>query len=158
MRPFVVRVRDGTICPTDPAGAVGHDGGMKILTVLAASTLALSVAACDIDTSALKEIEDTAAKAHATATEINDRSEQIQQAVDDPVGALRGVVTANLSRAPTDQPGIYVLTDLQTGCQFLATYAADGTTVSSVAPRVEVVAGGGTRQRCIAIPGAREEG
>lgn len=71
---------------------------------------------------------------------------------------MRGLVTANLSRVPTDQPGIYVLTDLQTGCQFLATYAADGTTVSSVAPRVEAVAGGGTRQRCIPVPGASTEG
>jgi hypothetical protein len=131
---------------------------MKILTGLAVSVLALLVAACDIDTSALKEIEDTAAKAHATAAEINSRSEQIQQAVDDPVGALRGVVTAKLSKAPTDQPGLYVLTDLQTGCQFLATYAADGTTVSSVAPRIEALAGGATRQRCIPIPGARAAG
>lgn len=135
---------------------------MKILTGLAASALAILTAACDIDTSALKEIEDTAAKAHATAAEINGRSAQIQQAVDDPVGAMRGMVTANLSKVPTDQPGIYVMTDLQTGCQFLATYAADGTTVSSVAPRVEAVPGGGTRQRCIAVPGveqpAAEEG
>lgn len=129
---------------------------MKILTGLAVSALALFVAACDIDTSALKEIEDTAAQAQATAAEINSRSAQIQQAVDDPVGAVRGMVTANLSRVPTDQPGIYVLTDLQTGCQFLATYAADGTTVSSVAPRVEAVAGGGTRQRCIPVPGGAE--
>ncbi|MDZ4061096.1 MAG: hypothetical protein U1C75_07925 [Brevundimonas sp.] len=131
---------------------------MKILTCFAVSALALSVAACDIDTSALKEIEETAAQAHATATEINSRSEQIQQAVDDPMGAVRGVVTANLSKVPTDQPGIYVLTDLQTGCQFLATYAADGTTVSSVAPRVEALPGGGTRQRCVPIPRARGEG
>lgn len=131
---------------------------MKTLTCLAVSALALSVSACDIETSALKEIEDTAAKAQATAAEINDRSEQIQQAVDDPVGAMRGMVTAELSRVPTDQPGIYVVTDLQTGCQFLATYAVDGTTVSSIAPRVEAVAGGGTRQRCLPIPGARAEG
>jgi Flp pilus assembly protein TadG len=126
---------------------------MKILTGLAVSALALFVTACDIDTSALKEIEDTAAQAQATAAEINSRSAQIQQAVDDPVGAVRGVVTANLSRVPTDQPGIYVLTDLETGCQFLATYAADGATVSSVAPRVEPLPGGGTRQRCIPVPG-----
>ncbi|KQW79630.1 hypothetical protein [Brevundimonas sp. Root1279] len=130
---------------------------MKLLSLIAVSALALSVAACEVDTSALQEIEDTAAQARATADEINARTDQIQQAVDDPVGALRGVVTANLSKAPTDQPGVYVLTDLQTGCQFLATYGADGTTVSSIAPRVEAAAGGGTRQRCIAIPGARAE-
>ncbi|GAA0654426.1 hypothetical protein [Brevundimonas lenta] len=127
---------------------------MKLLSLIAFPALALSVAACDIDTSALQEIEDTAAQARATADEINTRTDQIQQAVDDPVGALRGVVTANLAKAPTDQPGVYVLTDLQTGCQFLATYAADGTTVSSIAPRVEAAAGG-TRQRCIPMPEAR---
>ena len=126
---------------------------MKLIPILAVSALFGLVAACDEAVSTLQEIEDTAAKASATATEINTRSDQIQQAVNDPVGALRGVVSANLTKTPTDQPGIYVLTDLQTGCQFLATYAADGTTVSSVAPRVEATADGGTRQRCIAIPG-----
>lgn len=143
------------MCQPDPGGAIRHTGRMKLLSLIAVSALALSVAACDIDTSALQEIEDTAAQARATADEINTRTDQIQQAVDDPLGALRGVVTANLSKAPTDQPGVYVLTDLQTGCQFLGTYGADGTTVSSIAPRVEAILGGGTRQRCIPIPGAR---
>lgn len=128
---------------------------MKLIPILAVSALLGLVAACEEATSTLQEIEDTAAKAQATAAEVNARSEQIQQAVDDPVGALRGVVSANLTKTPTDQPGVYGLTDLQTGCQFLGTYAADGTTVTSIAPRVEAAPGGGTRQRCIAIPGAR---
>jgi hypothetical protein len=126
---------------------------MKLVSGLAVSALLVLVSACEDAVSTLQEIEDTAARASATATGINARSEQIQQAVNDPVGALRGVVTANLTKTPTDQPGVYVLTDLQTGCQFLGTYAADGTTVSSIAPRVEPIPGGGTRQRCIAIPG-----
>jgi len=126
---------------------------MKLIPILAVYALFGLVAACDEAVSTLQEIEDTAAKASATATEINARSDQIQQAVNDPVGALRGVVSANLTKTPTDQPGVYVLTDLQTGCQFLATYAADGATVGSVAPRVEATADGGTRQRCIPIPG-----
>ena len=130
---------------------------MKLITGLAVSALFVLVASCEDAVSTLQEIEDTAAKASATATEINARSAQIQQAVDDPMGALRGVVTANLTKTPTDQPGVFVLTDLQTGCQFLATYQADGTTVSSIAPRVEAVAGGEPRQRCIAIPGADRE-
>ena len=127
---------------------------MKNVSLLIVATVCLALAGCDDAITALQEVEDTAAQAQATAAEINARSEQIQQAVDDPVGALRGVVTADLARTPTDQPGIYVLTDLQTGCQFLGTYAADGATVSSIAPRVEPVAGGGVRQRCVAIPGA----
>lgn len=131
---------------------------MKLIPILAVSTLFGLVAACEEAASTLQEIEDTAAKASATATEINTRAEQIQQAADDPVGALRGVVTANLTKMPTDQPGIYVVTDVQTGCQFLATYQADGTTVASIAPRVEQTADGGTRQRCIAIPGSSETG
>ena len=46
-----------------------------------------------------------------------------------------------------------MLTDLQTGCQFLGTYGSDGTTVSSIASRVEAAQGGGTQQRCVSIPG-----
>lgn len=127
---------------------------MKTLTSLAVSALAVVAAACDpIDTSALQDIQDTAAKAQATADEINTRSAQAQQILENPASALQMVVGATLSKTPTDQPGVYVLTDLQTGCQFLGTYAADGTTVSSIAPRVEAAPGGGTRQRCIAIPG-----
>lgn len=125
---------------------------MKILPVLAISALALSVSACEIDTSALQDIQDTAATAQATAEAINSGSLQAQQLVENPAGALQAAIGATLSKTATDQPGVYVLTDLQTGCQFLATYAADGTTVSSVAPRVEPASGGGTRQRCIAIP------
>ena len=90
----------------------------------------------------------------AAANEITSRAGQIQQAAKDPVGARRGVVAADLTKMPTDQPGIYVVTDVQTGCQFLATYQADGVTVASVAPRVEQTADGGTRQRCIALPGS----
>lgn len=131
---------------------------MKILTGFALSALLVLAAACEDATSALQEIEDTAAKAHATASEINTRTDQIQQAVDDPAGALRAAVGATFAKTATDQPGVYVLTDLQTGCQFLGTYGPDGTTVSSIAPRVEAVAGGGTRQRCVVLPGvARAE-
>ncbi len=126
---------------------------MKILTVLAVPALALAVSACEIDTSALQEIQDTAATAQATAEAINSRSVQAQQIIENPAGALQAAIGATLSKTATDKPGVYVLTDLQTGCQFLATYAADGTTVSSVAPRVEPAPGGGTRQRCIAVPG-----
>lgn len=131
---------------------------MKIMTCLAVSALAIAAAACDpIDTSALQDIQDTAAKAQSTAEEINTRSAQAQQILEDPRAALRATIGATLSKTATDQPGVYVLTDLQTGCQFLGTYAADGTTVSSIAPRVEAAPGGGTRQRCIAIPGVRGE-
>lgn len=128
-------------------------GGMKTLTLFAVPALALGVSACEIDTSALQEIQDTAAKAEATAQAINTRSAQAQQIIENPASALQVVAGASLAKTPTDQPGIFVMTDLQTGCQFLATYAADGTTVSSVAPRVEAAPGGGTRQRCVSVPG-----
>ncbi|WP_395943222.1 hypothetical protein [Brevundimonas sp.] len=126
---------------------------MKNPTVLAVSALAFVVSACEIDTSTLQEVQDTAAKAQATAEAINTRSAQAQQIIENPAAALQAVAGATLSKTATDQPGVYVLTDLQTGCQFLATYGADGATVSSIAPRVEATSGGGTRQRCIAIPG-----
>ena len=128
---------------------------MKLITLTAIPTLVLALAACDaIDTAALRDIQDTAADAQAAAETINAGSARIQQAVDDPAGALRAVVGATFAKTATDQPGVYVLTDLQTGCQFLGTYGPDETTVSSIAPRVEALAGGGTRQRCVAIPGA----
>lgn len=132
---------------------------MKLITLTAVPALVLALAACDaIDTSALQDIQYAAAETQAAAETINARSAQIQQAVDDPAGALRAAVGATFAKTATDQPGVYVLTDLQTGCQFLGTSGPDGTTVSSIAPRVEAVAGGGTRQRCVAIPGvARAE-
>jgi Flp pilus assembly protein TadG len=127
---------------------------MKLIPLITVPALVLVLAACDaIDTSALQDIQDTAAEAQAAAETINARSAQIQQAVDNPAGALQAALGATLAKTPTDQPGVYVLTDMQTGCQFLGTYGPDGTTVSSIAPRVEAVAGGGTRQRCVSIPG-----
>lgn len=115
--------------------------------------VALGLSACEIDTSALQEVQDTAAQAQAAAEVINTRTAEVQQAIENPGGALLAAVGATFTKTATDQPGVFVLTDLQTGCQFLATYAADGTTVSSIAPRVEAVAGVGTRQRCVAAPG-----
>ena len=123
------------------------------MTLFAVSALALLVAACEVDTSALQEIQNTAAQAEAAAEAINTRSAQAQQIMENPASALQMAVGARLAKTATDQPGVYVLTDLQTGCQFLATYAADGTTVSSVAPRVEPATEGGTRQRCVAVRG-----
>ena len=122
---------------------------MKMMLALAASAVALS--ACD--TSALQELQDTAAQAEATLETVNAHTAQVQQAIDNPGGALLAAVGATFSKTATDQPGVYVLTDLQTGCQFLGTYGPDGTTVSSIAPRVEAAPEGGTRQRCVAIPG-----
>ena len=121
------------------------------MILLAASAIALTVAACD--TSALQDLQDTAAQAEATLETVNTRTAQVQQAIDNPGGALLAAVGATFSKTATDQPGVYVLTDLQTGCQFLGTYGPDGTTVSSIAPRVEAAPGGGTQQRCVAIPG-----
>lgn len=129
---------------------------MKVIIASAVSALALLVSACEVDTSALQDIQDTAAQAEAAAQAINTRSAQAQQIMENPASALQMVVGARLAKTETDQPGVYVLTDLHTGCHFLATYASDGTTVSSVAPRVEPAAGGGTRQRCIAVPGGAD--
>lgn len=124
---------------------------MKMILPLALAAVALS--ACEIDTSALTEVQETAAQAQATAEMINTRTAQAQQVIENPGGALLAAVGATFSKTATDQPGVFVLTDLQTGCQFLATYGADGTTVSSIAPRVEAAPEGGTRQRCVAIAG-----
>lgn len=124
---------------------------MKLILPLALAAVALS--ACEIDTSALTEVQETAAEAQAAAEMINTRSAQAQQVMENPGGALLAAVGATFSKTATDQPGVFVLTDLQTGCQFLATYGADGTTVATIAPRVEAAPAGGTRQRCVSVPG-----
>lgn len=129
---------------------------MKPILPIAFATFALS--ACEIDTSALTEVQETAAQAQATAEMINTRSAQAQQLIENPGGAVLAAVGATFSKTATDQPGVFVLTDLQTGCQFLATYGADGTTVATIAPRVEAAPEGGTRQRCVSVPGLSRPG
>jgi hypothetical protein len=126
---------------------------MKLIVALAVSALALTLAACEDGVTALQDLQETAAQAEATLETVNTRTAQVQQAIDNPGGALLAAVGATFSKTATDQPGVYVLTDLQTGCQFLGTYGPDGTTVTSIAPRVEAAPGGGTQQRCVAIPG-----
>jgi hypothetical protein len=143
------------MCPGDGRGGIGHKRRMKPILALAASALLLS--ACEDGLSTLQEIQDTAAQAEATLETVNSRTAQLQQVIENPGGALLAAVGATFSKTPTDEPGVYVLTDLQTGCQFLATYGADGRTVSSIAPRMEAVAGGTARQRCVAVPGGASD-
>ena len=129
----------------------------SVMLALAASAL---LGACDpIDTSALREVEETVASTRRTVELANQHGAQIQQAVQDPAGALRSIAGAQLARTPTDQPGVFVLTDLATGCQFLATYADDGRTVSSIALRTQVGENGAVLQRCVGrLDGAAAEG
>jgi len=128
---------------------------MRLTTriTLIALSAGVALAACEpIDTSALREIEETAKAARTTADSLNARASDIQGAIDDPVGALRtAALGATFTRTPTAEANLFVLTDLQTGCQWLATYGAGGEAVSLV-PRTEPD-GQGTRQRCIPING-----
>lgn len=132
-----------------------------IRTTLVALSVGAALAACEpIDTSALREIEETAQAARTTADGLNARASEIQGAIDDPVGALRtAALGATFTRTPTAEANLFVLTDSQTGCQWLATYGPDGEAVSLV-PRTEP-ARQGTVQRCIPIdgrdPGAGED-
>lgn len=127
---------------------------MKTLACCSALAAVLLAGCEPIDTSALQAFEETAAAARQTIELANTRTAKVQQAVEDPLGALQSVAGARLARTPTDQPGAYVLTDLATGCQFLATYAEDGRTVASIAPRTEPGEKGVLRQRCVATAGA----
>ena len=124
-----------------------------IRTTLVALAAGAALAACEpIDTSALREIEETAQAARTTADGLNARAAEIQGAIDDPVGALRtAALGATFTKQPTAEANLFVLTDLQTGCQWLATYGPDGEAVSLV-PRTEP-GGPGTRQRCVSIEG-----
>lgn len=114
--------------------------------------LAGGLAACEpVDTTALREIENTVAEARETVELANSRSEEIRQTLENPVGALQAMAGAQLVRTPTDQPDIFVLTDVTTGCQFLATYAADGRSPQSITPRTVPVEGGPPVQRCVSL-------
>lgn len=124
---------------------------------LIAAVAVLASACEEIDTSALQQIEEGAASVRETADQVNARADQIERAAEDPVGALREVALgATFSKTETAEPGIFVLTDLQTGCQWMATYGADGE-ATSMEPRTEAAPGGGTQQRCISVPGLSSE-
>jgi len=126
---------------------------LTLRTTLAALSAGATLAACEpIDTSALREIEESAEAARTTADNLNARASGIQGAIDDPVGALRtAALGGTFTRTPTAEANLFVLTDLQTGCQWFATYGAGGETASLV-PRSEP-GGQDTRQRCVAING-----
>lgn len=124
-----------------------------IRTTLVALAAGAVLAACEpVDTSALREIEETAEAARTTADNLNARASEIQGAIDDPVGALRtAALGATFTKTPTAEPNLFVLTDLQTRCQWLATYGPGGEAVGLI-PRTEA-GEQGARQRCISIDG-----
>jgi len=129
------------------------------LRLFAAAGLIALTTACDaIDTSSLQQIEDGAASARAAADQLNARSEQLRRASEDPVGVLQEVALgATFSKTETAEPGVFVLTDLQTGCQWLATYD-DAGQATSMEARSEPAPQGGVQQRCISVPGLSREG
>ena len=135
-----------------------HMRPMSPLRFSLIAAVAVLASACEeIDTSALQQIEEGAASVRETADQVNARANQIERAAEDPVGALREVALgATFSKTETAEPGIFVITDLQTGCQWMATYGADGE-ATSMEPRTEAAPGGGTQQRCIAVPGLSSE-
>jgi len=124
---------------------------LTIRTTLVAISAGVALAACDpIDTSALQDIEAAAEAARASAEDLNSRASEMQAAIDDPVGALRtAALGATFTKTPTAEANLFVLTDLQTGCQWLATYGPGGEAVSLV-PRTEA-GEQGPRQRCILV-------
>lgn len=128
------------------------------LRLIAAAALVSLIAACEeIDTSSLQQIEQGAASARAAADELNARSEQLRRASEDPVGVLQEVALgATFSKTETAEPGVFVLTDLQTGCQWLATYD-DAGQATSMEARSEPAPQGGVQQRCISVPGLSRE-
>lgn len=128
---------------------------MKILPLIALCATGLLAACEPIDTTALREMEEAVVGARETVDIANARAAQVQQAIENPLGALQSVAGASLARAPTDQPGIFVLTDLTTGCQFLAAYGTDDKTVTSITPRTERTEDGSLKQRCV-LPSERQ--
>jgi len=131
-----------------------------IRSTLLAMATGVALAACEpVDTSALRDIEAAAGAARATTDELTARASDIQNAIEDPVGAVRAATLgATFTRTPTAETNLFVLTDLQTGCQWFATYGPDNV-AASIAPRMEPD-GETVRQRCISIgsadPGAAD--
>lgn len=123
----------------------------NLRSVVATTLTGFVLAACEpIDTSALQDIEAAAEAAQASAEDLNSRASVIQGAIDNPVGTLRtAALGASFTKTPTAEANLFVLTDLQTGCQWLATYGPDNRAVS-VVPRTEP-SGADTRQRCISV-------
>tara|TARA_R110000850_G_scaffold182374_1_gene307839 strand:+ start:256 stop:672 length:417 start_codon:yes stop_codon:yes gene_type:complete len=126
---------------------------LKIRTALFAFSVGAALAACEpLDTSALQEIEEAAKAARTTGDSINARAVEIQGAIDDPVGTIRtAALGATFTKTQTAEANLFVLTDLQTGCQWLATYGPSGEAVSLL-PRTEP-SEQGPQQRCISIGG-----
>ena len=143
---------------TSNPNSLHHMRPMTLLRLSLIAAVAVLASACEeIDTSALQELEEGAAPARAAADEVNARSEQLRRASEVPLGTLQEVALgATFSKTETAEPGVFVLTDLQTGCQWLATYGADGE-ATSMEPRTEAAPGGGTQQRCVSVPGLSVE-
>lgn len=118
----------------------------NIRFALLAAAAGVSLAACEpIDTSMLEDVETAAGSLRASAEALNSQTETLQNAAQDPLGALRtAALGATFTKTATAEPNLFVLTDLQTGCQWLATYGADGQAVS-LEPRTEA----GGAQRCL---------
>ena len=123
------------------------------LSLAALVTAPLLLGACDLET--VQQIEDTAAAVRETADQVSTRSDQIQQVAQDPLGAARqAVLGAAFSKMESDQPGIFVLTDLATGCQWLATYGRPDDVATSMEPRTEPGVDGAVQQVCVTLPGS----
>jgi hypothetical protein len=124
-----------------------------IKCTLIAAAAGVSLAACDpIDTSMLEDVETAAGSLRASAEALNGHADTLQNASQDPLGALRtAALGATFAKTATAEPNLFVLTDLQTGCQWLTTYGADGQAVS-LEPRTEA----GGAQRCLS-PSARAQ-
>lgn len=141
-----------TKCQTD--GKAQHTLSKPMNKILVTASIAFAglLAACEpVDTTALREIENTVTQARETVELANARSDEIRQTLENPVGALQAMAGAQLVRTPTDQPGIFVLTDATTGCQFLATYDAAGRTHQSITPRTMPAEAGPPVQRCVPL-------
>lgn len=126
----------------------------RVRNSLAALSGGMALAACEpIDLSALRDMEETAKAARTTADSLNARASEILGAIQDPADALRtATLGATFTRKPTAEANLFVLTDLQTGCQWFATFGPGGEALSLV-PRTEQN-GQTPRQRCILVAAA----
>jgi len=113
--------------------------------------LAAGLTACGDVTESLQQVEEATASARQATEKLTSAATFAEQAVQNPAGALRdATLGARFTRVATAEPNLFVLTDIATGCQYLAAYAADGATVASITPRSAPGGADGVSQHCVA--------
>jgi len=122
----------------------------RILPLAALLLSATLLTACEDVAGAIDQVDQAAATAREASEKLQQGADLAERAAQDPAGLVRDTALGTrFTRTATAEGNLFVLTDIATGCQYLATYAPDGDTIQSIAPRT----GPNGQQRCVAPAG-----